>query len=168
MKRKTIFAVLLVFALSVILITLAVAQPKVPAKHVPINPADPAEKCLRCHVSQGPPPPEQASFCLECHDFFFAHVTAPDPKHPVNFTWKAADCNACHRLHEGPNPTHQIGTQMRNADFCLACHIPGRAVSGEEKAGDFCARCHNLGYPAGHPTGEGKKADFCLQCHQKE
>lgn len=169
MPRKVIIPLVVTVLLGIVA-GIAVAQqpPNVPAKHpIAIDPKADAATCFQCHVSVAQPAADQAQFCLECHDFDFAHRTAPRPAHKVNLTWTAKDCGTCHREHTGPNPLHQITKQMPNSSFCTTCHVPGTELTGDEKVGDLCARCHNLGTPAGHEeAAKDKKADFCLQCHQ--
>jgi len=169
MNKKAAIAVMVTVLLGVVAgMALAQQPPPVPANHqIAIDPNADASTCFQCHVSQAPPPPDQAQFCLECHNFSYAHRKAPMPAHPINFKWQVKECGNCHRLHTGPNPLHQISTQMPNSSFCTTCHIPGTTLPTDLKAGDLCARCHNLGTPAGHQeAAKGKTADFCLQCHK--
>lgn len=156
------------FALLVLAVAAAaIAQTPspLPPDHIPVPSGEDASRCFDCHLSQGPPPPEEASFCVFCHDFYFAHQNSKGPGHAVDFDWPARNCGYCHRLHSGPHPRHQVSTEMPSSSFCTACHLPPGGYSGERKAGEFCARCHNLGTPVGHPSAEGKNAHFCYQCH---
>lgn len=162
-SRRSVIAGLALLAAAAVV---AQVPAPLPPGHIPIAPEEEAARCFECHQSQGPPPPEEASFCTFCHDFYSAHKRTPRPRHPINFEWPTQDCGFCHGLHAGPNPIHQVSTAMPNSSFCVKCHLPLGNVTGEEKAGDFCARCHNLGTPPGHPGAEGKKAEFCYQCHQ--
>ncbi len=169
MRSKRVYIPgLALFILIATVAAIAQAPSSLPPGHIPVPSGEKAARCFECHVSQGPPPPEEASFCVFCHDFYFAHQSSPGPRHPINFDWPTRNCGYCHRLHSGPNPAHQVSTGMPNASFCIACHLPPGKVTGEEQAGAFCARCHNLGSPAGHPAAEGKDAGFCYQCHQVE
>ena len=165
--KKVFITASALFALAVVVVALAQGPPSLPPGHIPIAGDEDAATCSQCHEQVTPLDPNVSSFCTYCHDFEYSHRTAPPPAHPVNLEWPSKDCGTCHRLHAGPNPTHQASAQMPNSSFCVACHLPPGEYSGEDTVQDFCAKCHNLGVPAeGHPSGEGKTADFCYSCHQ--
>ncbi len=164
--KKVFITSAVLFTLAVVVAALAQGPPPLPPDHIPVPAGDDAATCYQCHESPGALAADVSKFCASCHDFGFSHRTASYPKHPVDFDWPSKDCGTCHRLHSGPNPTHQVSTAMPNASFCVECHLPPGEVSGEESVGDTCAKCHNLGIPEEHPSGEGKTAEFCYSCHQ--
>jgi len=165
--KKVLISATLLFAVAVVVGAIAQGPPPLPPGHIPIAADKDAATCYQCHQSPAPLSADVSSFCTYCHDFTYSHRAAPLPKHPINLDWKASSCGTCHRLHAGPNPTHQVSTDMPNSSFCVACHLPPGNVSGDLTVGDFCAKCHNLGVPTeGHPSGEGKTAEFCYSCHQ--
>ena len=165
--KKVFISAAVLFALAVTVGAIAQGPPPLPPGHTPVPSGADASTCYQCHQSPSPLDPNVSSFCTYCHDFTYSHRTAPLPKHPIDFDWPSKDCGTCHRLHSGPNPTHQASADMPNSSFCVECHLPPGEVSGEDSVGDFCAKCHNLGVPTeGHPSGEGKTAEFCYSCHQ--
>jgi predicted CXXCH cytochrome family protein len=164
--KKVFITASALFALAVVVVALAQGPPSLPSGHIPVASSEDAATCYQCHESPGPLSPDVSSFCTYCHDFTFSHRTAPPPAHPINLDWPSKDCGTCHRLHAGPNPTHQVSAQMPNSSFCVACHLPPGEYSGDDPVKDFCAKCHNLGIPEEHPSGDGKTADFCYSCHQ--
>ncbi len=178
-KRRVLLAASLFSVLGVALVVIAQAPPPIPATHpIPIDPNADAATCFQCHVSVEPPPATETSFCTTCH--VNVHIRfaagqpvvrqAPRPKHPIQMDWTASVCFNCHRQqHNGANAKHQMDPNMPNASFCFTCHVAGEIkITGDEVVGQFCARCHNLGVVAEHPSGEGQTADFCLSCHVKE
>lgn len=179
LRKKLLLYVTFLAVMGAALVVVAATPPPIPTNHpIPINPEADATTCFQCHQSVELPSATATAFCTACHVNLHIRFAAdqpvrrpaPRPPHPIAMDWTSSDCALCHRLqHNGRNPTHQISSSMRNSAFCVTCHTAGEVqFTGEEKAGDFCARCHNIGVVPEHPTGEGQNAQFCLSCHTKQ
>lgn len=128
-----------------------------------LHPGGDIQNCLRCHVSPSSPP-EEASFCIQCHPIGSSHGSAPAPAHPVRFEALTQECWFCHRPHRGREARDHATNG--EASLCAACHISMEGLNGSAKVGESCAQCHNLGLSADHPPlGEGGVQE-CSECHQ--
>ncbi len=160
-----------------VLLTIAQQPPPLPQGHIPIDPGSSANTCFECHQSPPPLKTEQVGFCKTCHitthfvqkPGFTVERPGPRPKHVIAFDWTAADCSSCHTPHKTMVAKHPVNVRQPNSSFCQPCHQtpPEKGITGEEKAGDFCAGCHNLGLAPTHVAAPpDAKANFCFGCHK--
>ncbi|SJZ93328.1 cytochrome c3 family protein [Selenihalanaerobacter shriftii] len=167
MQKKILILSLLTVICFIGSTVLAQGTPMIPKSHPEFNEDMAATKCADCHKVPEEMDTNEGGFCNQCHQFGPAHKTGPDPAHQVELDWKTKDCEQCHRLHAGPNPTHQISSETKNAQLCIECHVPGNTPE-ETLATEFCAKCHNLGDPKQHIKLEDKTAKICIRCHKYE